>query len=637
MMRSGLVVGAMIGLFAIGCGGVAAQPTGAAQINWEVANRFRLFAEQKDFDNQVKEYLASSGKSVLAAEQTMETRGDGQGWASRLGALCYDTWRGRIIPRCKRDGVTETYINPIDARVRLTVKLPDDFGDATCAWQVGSGGDAQKFTANCGVAITKARVSTHRPTPVAVVATSTTGRTAQASIDIQVRDLLIVGMGDSIASGEGNPMTPVALSAHGFCFERALGLTTRRFYLPGRENAAGVLADCPQPHEQRPDDRENWDAAAAPWLYNQCHRSLYSYQARVALALAIENPHISVTYLPLGCTGATIREGLLDSQQARERPKQPDTGKKPGPYVEGQISQLRNYLLLDGRRTPFRPIDLLMLTVGANDIGFSGLVANIIIAQNPERKLAIKGKVIVTPDQARQTMHARYRHDFRRLRRALAPLTGDSLKNVLFTTYGNPGTYDGGKPCPSTRRGFDGHPAFAVDGDRLADTVKFVNSEFLPELKKYVTCGDGGHCRAPARQAMKFVDGHAQAFADHGFCAKSDSDPAFDRICFRDGDSFAGNSSGLNQPMTHCRNASLFKPYAVRARWIRTANDSYFTAMTYPTRQGLLSSPSNIHDAIWGLESVVYGGAIHPTAEGHAAMADAALPEARTLLGLPPP
>ena len=35
--------------------------------------------------------------------------------------------------------------------------------------------------------------------------------------------------------------------------------------------------------------------------------------------------------------------------------------------------------------------------------------------------------------------------------------------------------------------------------------------------------------------------------------------------------------------------------------------------------------------------SAVYGGAVHPTAEGHAAMADAALPAARAVLGLKPP
>jgi hypothetical protein len=45
--------------------------------------------------------------------------------------------------------------------------------------------------------------------------------------------------------------------------------------------------------------------------------------------------------------------------------------------------------------------------------------------------------------------------------------------------------------------------------------------------------------------------------------------------------------------------------------------------------------PSDIHDAVWGVFSAVYGGAMHPTAQGYAAMADAALPAARRLLGLP--
>jgi hypothetical protein len=47
--------------------------------------------------------------------------------------------------------------------------------------------------------------------------------------------------------------------------------------------------------------------------------------------------------------------------------------------------------------------------------------------------------------------------------------------------------------------------------------------------------------------------------------------------------------------------------------------------------------PSDLHDAIWGVFAAVYGGAVHPSAEGHAAMADAALPAARQALGLPAP
>ena len=73
------------------------------------------------------------------------------------------------------------------------------------------------------------------------------------------------------------------------------------------------------------------------------------------------------------------------------------------------------------------------------------------------------------------------------------------------------------------------------------------------------------------------------------------------------------------------------------ARWIRTANDSYFTAMTYPEGMPAMFKPSDIHDALWGVISAVYGGAVHPTAEGYAAMADAAMPAVRGVLGLPAP
>ncbi len=47
--------------------------------------------------------------------------------------------------------------------------------------------------------------------------------------------------------------------------------------------------------------------------------------------------------------------------------------------------------------------------------------------------------------------------------------------------------------------------------------------------------------------------------------------------------------------------------------------------------------PSNIHDASWGALSAVYGGAFHPSAEGQAAMADAALPAVREVLGFRAP
>ena len=56
--------------------------------------------------------------------------------------------------------------------------------------------------------------------------------------------------------------------------------------------------------------------------------------------------------------------------------------------------------------------------------------------------------------------------------------------------------------------------------------------------------------------------------------------------------------------------------------------------MTYPQGLSSVTAPASIHDAIWGVLSAVYGGAIHPTAEGQAAMADAAMPAMRDMLGM---
>jgi hypothetical protein len=172
----------------------------------------------------------------------------------------------------------------------------------------------------------------------------------------------------------------------------------------------------------------------------------------------------------------------------------------------------------------------------------------------------------------------------------------------------------------------------------LTKVVDFVENHLFPTLKDYATCGDAAAgCSDAAKQRMTFVESHQSAFLDHGFCAVSASDPEFDRICFTNGNSFQGPPNGLATPLAcHGHTAPEFRAYAQRSRWVRTANDSYFTAMTYPwTAHSLMDNPDYIHDGRWGLTSVVYGGVLHPTAEGHAAMADAALTAANSILKLP--
>jgi hypothetical protein len=337
----------------------------------------------------------------------------------------------------------------------------------------------------------------------------------------------------------------------------------------------------------------------------------------------------------MGCTGATIRQGLLGPQSARERPRR---GGQAFPRdVSGQIEQLTSYLGTSGNNpNSVRRPDLIFLTIGGNDLKFSGLVADLLIAQDPERRILQRQKLISAPADSRR-MFGPLAEDFKALRRALLRLTGNNLERVVFVNYGNPAMHQGDKVCPTSRRGVDAHPAFAIDGSKVEEVVTFVEAEFLPKLKTLTTCGDGGGCSDSNRERMTYVDEHRASFRHHGFCAADGQDPRFDRECFRDGDSFNNAAQGgLNDPLKCDPAARNFRPYTKRARWIRTVNDSFFTAMTYPA-MGDLANPADVHDGLWGVASVVYGGAIHPTGEGHAAMADAALPAARRLLGLSTP
>jgi len=598
-------------------------PDSPLQISWEVRNRFRLFREERDFQLHAE---SLRGRSILASEDALEVQSDGRGWARNMvNRLCIDL-QGKVADPCMRDNVKENYLTPIDHPivVRLTGEVPVG---ATCAWSFDDGDGPQKSTFDCAEPV-NLRVRYGRQTVATVEVSSGSDATQRISTEIRVRDIFIAGLGDSIASGEGNPDRAVALSDEGFCFRYYLGSASAQYYRPSRAGYKGGRA-C-----EAPDSLANWQRYGALWLNAACHRSLYSYQTRAALALAVQYPHIAVTYLPLACTGATIADGLFGGQRAREcPPSKSSTTCQVG--INGQLAELRAAVTAAKRRQADRNLDLLLLSIGANDIYFSGLVADVIVDTPTERALFRRTGVMASVDDARSALARDLPQGFAKLRDALKPLVGD-LSHVVYTSYANPTLAGGGAPCPGGRAGFDIHPSFNADPQRLANVSAFVQNEFLPQLKGLALCQGGILCRDPQGDRMTFVEAHQAAFNDHGFCARAESDPEFDRQCFSPkGESFDPDIvNSASQPLVCGRSAGEYRAYLPRARWIRDANDSYFAAMTYP--QGLPTSmqPADIHDATWGVLSAVYGGAVHPSAEGHAAMADAVLPAAAYVLRL---
>jgi lysophospholipase L1-like esterase len=595
------------------------------QISWEVRNRFRLFREERDF---LLHSESARGRSVLASEQALELQSDGRGWARNVvNRLCIDL-SGRVSEPCTRDTVKESYLTPADhpVTVRLTGAIPVG---ATCAWSFEDGDAPQVSTFDCAEPV-NLRVRYGRTTVANVEVASGPEAPQRISTEIMVRDIFIAGLGDSIASGEGNPDRQIALSDEGFCFRNYLDLGTAaaQYYRPSRAGYKGGRA-C-----EAPDSLQVWQRQSALWFNSACHRSLYSYQTRTALALAVQYPHIAVTYLPLACTGATIPDGLFGTQRARECLPTKSGASCQG-TVNAQLAELRTAVTAAKRRQPDRNLDLILLSIGANDINFSGLVADVIVDTTTERALFRRTGVMGSVDDSRAALARDLPQSFAKLKDALKPLVGGDLSHVVYVSYANP-TLAGGAPCPGGRAGFDIHPSFNAEPQRLASVSGYVQNEFLPQLKAIMLCQSGILCRDPAGDRMTFVDAHQTAFADHGFCARAQNDPEFDRDCFSaTGESFNPDIvTAASQPMLCSRSAGEYRAYLPRARWIRDANDSYFAAMTYPQGLPTSSQPADIHDATWGVLSAVYGGAVHPSAEGHAAMADAALPAVAAVLRL---
>src|ERR1700754_3184134 len=310
------------------------------QISWEVRNRFRLFREERDFKLQVE---ALSGRSILTSEQALATQSDGRGWArNTVGRLCIDQ-SGRVNEPCTRDGVKESYLTPVDhpVTVRLSGAVPVG---STCAWSFDDGSGPQASTFDCAEPI-NLRVRYGRPTVASVDVSSGPEAPQRVTTEIMVRDIFIAGLGDSIASGEGNPDRAVALADEGFCFRSYLGTAGAQYYRPSRAGYKGGRA-C-----EAPDTMQTWQRQIAQWFNSPCHRSLYSYQTRTALALAVRYPHIAVTSLPLACTGASIPDGRFATQRARKCPPTKSAAACQG-TVSAQLTELRAAVTAAKRRQP---------------------------------------------------------------------------------------------------------------------------------------------------------------------------------------------------------------------------------------------------------------------------------------------
>lgn len=605
--------------------------SGPAEVSWRVTNPFRFFTDPKltELHRRTWERLDERAREtpVLSIENEISSNFR-RGWAAEaFGKTCWLPRKHRY-GRCRRDN---PYIKPRYHGVTVHIKNVAEF-DADCSWSVKPLRKAdRRFRKRGQEAFCDDDVRLDIPYPGGARVTVRMPDGRSLTQKISVKDVFVVGVGDSFGSGEGNPDQPVRLSD-----ERtgSYGIAPGDRPLEGYPTRAGAWTGFGDSEFAKNGPR---------WLGQACHRSLYSHQTRVALQLAIEEPHRAVTYAHFACAGAEITSGLFVKYKGNEwvpdPPRvpqisavaeaqcgqtQPNETNYPVAYtIQGKLPILTDMVLKKCPRKRARRIDLLLVSVGGNDVGFSKLVANAVLADKSTlQKLSGWVGGVFGPREAApfiKELATRYKA-LNRAIHGLLHVPWSQSDRVILTGYPPMAIVDdSGRVCPDGRAGMGVFPDFRLDARKVRQ-----GEDVAASLNRTMK-------RAARRYKWSFVDAHRKTFVGHGLCADGNQIVA-------DAGPYGTNAEDVRIPRKidgqwEPFRPSEYRPYASRGRWFRTPNDAYLTGHFHVT--GLISRKVlNAQKLRWFqvVLASTYSGAFHPTAEGHAAIADAIMPTARKVL-----
>jgi lysophospholipase L1-like esterase len=594
------------------------------QIVWRVENPFRFFLDPADtaVHRATWESLSPEQRAtpVLSAERLLQARHPEAGWSATMyDKTCWDAKRTRYECPDLAD-----YLSPRAHTVRATLKDLPDAATVDCTWLTapkGRGGRGKAVTLPCDLP-----VQLEIPYPDGAWVKVEIGGRQVAEVMARVTDLFIVGMGDSFASGEGNPDVPVQLSPTRTVDYDAGNKKSKLQGYPARIGDWKAIGDLAFIEEN------------ARWQEQACHRSLYSHQLRAALQIAVEDPHRAVTFVGVACSGAETTFGLFLRYKGHEWVPNPPRLSQISAIAEAQcankdardhelpeayhmnekIPELKGGLVLrkcDADRA--RRIDLLFLSIGGNDIGFSRLVANAVLADHSMlRKLGgwfgqvhgfkEAGKLLDVLDDRLKAVN--------RATHFLLHVPWSESDRVILTGYPPLALLgDGSSICPDGNTGMTVLPDFflseakAREGNTTAERLHAVMED-------------------SARQhGWTLIDTHRAAFRGRGICAGHT-------------EASWGMADDMRLPrlidgMWEPYNPAEWRAYATRHRWFRTPNDAFMTG-NFHVSESLLQKILKTQKLAWmqPLLASLYSGAFHPTAEGQAAIADALVERSRTIL-----
>ena len=714
-------------------------------VKWEVQNRFRFYRNATTFE----EYAASAKRAltggrenwILSTERQLQKQYDSllgggtklfpaikpnnrdlydwNGWASLTrDETCWDRNSFKQI----KDGRCEDYVFPITHTVVVTASGASI--DTHCQWTITTPNNPtkgkeglwkQRMKVNadlmaqqppCDQAVeVEVPWTTDGSAYVDVAVKVVNGGASQSSkrTRISVKDILVVGMGDSFGAGSGDPDKPAQM-------DWRTGIAYLPFALPGPEKIVPVRIGGDN-NGNKPTSAVY--AAQSEWQDIRCFRSQYGPQFRTALHMAVLLEHTAVTYLDLSCYGARIIEGLLNEQAidtgyASKTPKPPaqigmashllctdqenvsdkvpyklhpahtaddcrnlksreiceyanESGKIVRTYQNERINATSMTVCKRSGPKPFiRNVDVLLLSIGGNDIGFAPMVGDVIIDDTRVVNQVIHRLGTLVGDihsgSVGMDRLALLKSKYDVLDTAISefiPLWQGSKKPIFLSAYPLPIDDAGGSLCGTPKNVDSANAALNINGvfsqfgikkpysrhdaplSRLQSVAKtscalnlrrFAWFDGGPQAQVIVgeLTGEKAPCAGQASQAVptpgetnlgwQFVPEALFAFREHGFCALAEHEPAGYIPEFSQG----GSDQPWKPDYQHMR------PYETRQRWIRTPNDA-FVVTNWQT------GAANLIDFV-NLMAAATTTAMHPTAEGYAAMADALLGRVTTFI-----
>lgn len=390
-----------------------------------------------------------------------------------------------------------------------------------------------------------------------------------------LRDFLIVGIGDSFASGQGNPDVPAVPSPDQkvMCKATSIVMAMNRLNTLIKKFAAELNNNAKEIAKHLPfagkilvaeinnvenvvgfvkngiSDLKNWtieigrkviakvgegieelfsffgigdgaDSEDSPhpaaWQEPNAYRSYRSGQslgARKAESGTASGADL-ITFLPFGRTGSEIDDGLLGPRTVSQLLTNGNDS------IDGWIKNMGQ--IEEARRTAGkRPIDALIITIGVNDLGFSSLVTNSILkASGEKRKNRIEG--------AKNKVENIFPKQLNELRVAVEK---ELKPREVFITEYPVGIFGeiakGAKPCgilasivpnPVT---FEGLNLDKSDAIGLGEVGQKLNEKIREKAREF-----GWH----------LIDGIENGFNGHGYCAGNSFFVSAEESCLNQGD-----------------------------------------------------------------------------------------------------